>query len=199
MRDFTPMYAETDCFVFEPTFDSVYLGAIEKLNVQLSSINDEELKRIFKEAQIRMETMVLLHDDLFKTDGFSEVKLVNNLSVFYSTVADSYGLDNKVVLQAILDKVYLNIEQTMYCGLILIEVFTDVFEQVTLHHEEKDVLLILSENDGRVYISMTDNSCGIKSINATDTLRRKLILLFAEQLGGDVEFTKTETGKPTLL
>lgn len=196
MIDTTTTYTntDTDSQLLELKSYSAFRSTIKMLNMQANHISDQGLLRKFKEAQIRIETMALVHDKLYETDISSEINLLNYLTVIFNTVSNSYSPDTKVVLQAILDKVYLNMDQAIFCGLILNEVFINLFEHGFINEKEGDALLILSENEDDIYISVTHNGCGFDSTTSNGALDISLISLLTKQLGGNSEITSTETG-----
>ena len=55
-------------------------------------------------------------------------------------------------------------------------------------------MLIINENEDKVYISVTDNGCGFETTATYNTLGMNLISLLTEQLEGNSEITSDESG-----
>jgi two-component sensor histidine kinase len=194
MIDVATTYRDTNSQLLALKSDDAFRSTIKMLNTQANQISDKKLRRKFKEAQLRIETMAIVHDKLYETDISSEISLLNYLTVLFNTVANSYSPNTKVVLQAIMDKAYLNMDQAIHCGLILNEVFINLFEHAFIDEKEGDALLILSKNEDDIYISVTHNGCDFDSTTSDGALDISLISLLTEQLGGNSEITTTETG-----
>jgi len=85
-------------------------------------------------------------------------------------------------------------DQAISCGLLLSEVFTNTFKHAFIDKKEGVILLNLSESEGQVYISVTDNGCGFDTTLSCKKSELSLVSLLSRQLEGNSEFTSCSAG-----
>lgn len=138
--------------------------------------------------------MALIHEKMYHSSELSKIdfsdyaqSIVNEISSMY---LDDY---KKVNMITELEKVYLDIESAIPCGLILNEVVTNIFKYafpIDFEGEPAITLKISQKGDKRVEMSIADNGIGISEdmdTKKSDTLGLQLIHILAEnQLKGSV-------------
>lgn len=168
------------------------------LSLQSINIDDPKIKEIFSVSQYRINTMAILHEELYQSENLSTIsygeylnKLVDYL--IQSILGTNHALDIKIDVPANLK---LNIDTAIPLGLLINEIITNALKYG-----------LKNKNQGSIYISIVpqtypnfqlligDNGKGFPNeINykTTKSLGLKLIQQLVRQLNGSVE-KKEET------
>lgn len=163
------------------------------LSLQSINIDDPKIKEIFSVSQYRINTMAILHEELYQSENLSTIsygeyldKLVDYL--IQSILGSSHTLDINIEVPTNLK---LNIDTAIPLGLLINEIITNA-----LKYGLKD------KNQGAIYISIVpqtypnfqlligDNGKGFPdeiNYKTTKSLGLKLIQQLARQLNGSVE------------
>src|SRR5260370_40401864 len=110
---------------------------------------------------------------------------------------------DRIHLRTDLDKLYLNLDAAVPCGLIVNELISNSLKYAFPDGREGEVRVELHEHDDRMArLIVADNGIGLRSdidwVTAR-TLGLRLVRKLAEQLGARIEFTShagTEVQRP---
>jgi PAS domain S-box-containing protein len=88
------------------------------LNLQSSYVKEESALNILKESQNRIKSMAFIHESLYQTNDFSQINFSEYVVSLSQNLVHSYGVfDNFVNLKLEIDKVSLNLDQSIYLNL----------------------------------------------------------------------------------
>lgn len=174
---------------------SIVSGLIE---LQLDSADDPKARKLLKDSQSRIQSVGLVHDKLYQTDTFSDVKLGDYLKELVETIHETFDDHNKTVgLQFHLDAVEMDIDKMIPCGLLVNELVVNAYKHA-FNQERQDTLTIeLQSQNGIVELSVIDNGPGLPGdfdLSYSDSLGVMLINTFASQLEAETEIETSEEG-----
>lgn len=156
---------------------------VSLLRLQSHDIDDERLKGIFKNAQNRISAMGHLHELLYKQDSFTHINSLEYFSLLINEIEFSASDDIDIRYDIKCD---LQMEDAIYCGLILNELVTNAYKYAFEKSGEINIKLIY-END-KYILTIHDNGKGFNPSNSKDTLGLNLIeALVKKQLKGSIE------------
>lgn len=90
------------------------------LGLQSRSIADETTRRMFQESQNRIHSMALLHESLYQSNNLARIDFPEYIRQLASHLFHSYGVPaDRIHLRTDLDKLYLNLDAAVSCGLII--------------------------------------------------------------------------------
>ena len=96
------------------------------LNLQSESIDDENIRQIFKKSQNRVKSMALVHEQLYQTKDLSSIDFGEYTRSLTARLLHSFGDNtNGVQIMMDIDEVYLDVNKAIPCGLIMNEIVTN--------------------------------------------------------------------------
>lgn len=174
------------------------------LDLQSQYIDDASIISLFNDSQYRINTMALIHEQLYQSPSLGAISFDLYLENLVHNLFSSYNCyPGCVQLQLDLEPVTLNIETAMPCGLIVNELVSNslkyAFPQkrqgiLSLHfyiHPESQK----QDKKRRFVLVVGDNGTGIRDdINwqSTNSLGLRLVRMLTRQLEGVVELDREE-------
>ncbi|RNC85264.1 MAG: PAS domain S-box protein [Balneola sp.] len=171
---------------------AVIMGLLE---LQSYSVNNEDAKTILQESQMRIQSIALVHEKLYDTDDFSEIKVENYIKELAQTVQQTIGNQSVPVhIQFDMDEIYLPITQAIPCGLILNEVLTNSYKHAFIGKDEGCIQVVFKKEADHLLFIIRDDGIGfdIESSKRSRSLGMKLIKTLADQLSGTLEVSTKE-------
>lgn len=163
------------------------------LNLQSQQIQDPAVLAAFRESQDRVRTMALIHEKLYQSDNLAEIEFsqyINNLSAY---LIRSYRANSaNVRLNIACDPIFLDIDTSMPCGLILNELISNALKYAFPENRPGEIWIEmhLAENH-QINLVVADNGIGFgpnfDPLN-TSSLGLQLVTALVSQLGGELRF-----------
>lgn len=175
------------------------------LNLQVRTIHDEELQRLFSDSQDRIRAIALIHEKLYQSKDLSRI----DFSEYIKTMAEELyrtHINNRdrIRLHTELESILLNIQQALPCGLILNELLTNTFKYAFPSGWDKqgEIRISLQKKNTTLILTVSDNGIGIPdtiSLHESDSLGFQLIKMLAvDQLDGEIEVHRNKGATVTL-
>lgn len=162
------------------------------LNLQTSFSNDQRVNEILKESQNRVKSMAYLHESLYQNKNFSYINFTDYLVNLSKNLVHSYYFSQgSVELKFDMQKVDLNLDQAIPCGLIVNELLTNAVKYAFNDTSKQGFIFItVKEVNGLVELSVADNGTGLPkgfNVDKTNTLGLQLVSTLTEQLDGELK------------
>ncbi|WP_321991202.1 histidine kinase dimerization/phosphoacceptor domain -containing protein [Marispirochaeta aestuarii] len=165
------------------------------LSLQEDSIDDRIMKDVFQAGQQRIQSMGLIHEQLYMSDDFSRIDFSRYVESLSQYLLHSFDQDTAGI-QFIADiaPVALSIETAVPCGLIINELLTNSMKHAFRGRNERKIWIEMKENtDNSITLTIGDNGVGLPSDEASGkrsslglVLVRELVL----QLHGSLEYRR---------
>ena len=156
------------------------------LNIQSINVVDPRDKDLFMESQNRVRAMAIVHEKLYRSDNLSSIDFSDYIKLLLmDLVYEYYHTLSKVDLDLDMEKINLNIETAVPCGLIINEIVSNSLKNaypsdakitVKLHREQEKYVLLIG-----------DNGLNRGNKNSTNELGVKLVNMLLSQLDGQME------------
>jgi two-component sensor histidine kinase len=162
---------------------------ISMFNLQKNTTNDVKLREILNQAQDRLLSIALVHQNVYQNNDFEFIDLKSYIENLISSLNKDASTAVEINLQV--ESIDLNISKVIPIGLILCELITNSLKhakptakalQINLSAILKEDTLVLAYNDNGSF----DKGKGIRKSDSSIGLT--LIELFAEQLNAKLEF-----------
>lgn len=96
------------------------------LSLQSRYIKDKEASGIFKESQDRVKSMAMIHEKLYMSEGLAKIDFAEYIKNLVNDLFRSYGINQEQIrININADKIFLNIDTAIPCGLIINELVTN--------------------------------------------------------------------------
>lgn len=159
------------------------------LNLQSSYIEDEQVRSLFDDSQNRIQTMAVIHEQLYQSDDLSQINFADYINRLVSNLFLSYNhYHTGIKPVTYLQECRLNIETAIPAGLLINELVTNAFKHAFPTGEgEVTINLIAKEED--IELEVKDNGIGLPdnlNIEQTNSLGLRLVRLLAQQLDAEI-------------
>lgn len=162
------------------------------LNLQTVYIDDEEALNLFKESQNRVRSMSMIHESLYQSRDLAHIDFSIYISRLCNELLSSYGVNiNLITLKTDLEKVFLDINTAIPCGLIITELFTNAIKyafpegrkgiiNIKFHREKGDNFILEVSDDG---VGLPEDI----DMEQTKSLGMRLVNSLVDQLHGNIQ------------
>jgi two-component sensor histidine kinase len=162
-----------------------------------SAATQQELKEI----KTRIDSIALIHEELYKTDNFIWIDFSNYCVKLCRSLSYVYEKDHVIAFEFNLEPdVFFTMDRVRYIGLFLNEVICNAYKHSRFADEKGKITLSLSLEPDAYVLEVRDN--GEKKIHRTEeggnNVGTKLILAMAKQLHGEITI-RSEAGYAIML
>ncbi|WP_419782523.1 histidine kinase dimerization/phosphoacceptor domain -containing protein [Malaciobacter marinus] len=165
------------------------IGLIE---LQEEEVKDEKTKKVLIDIQERIFTMELLHRKLYESSNINDIFFDEYVIDLIEVISSSYDIEKKVKTNIVVNKIKLNIEKAMPCGLVLNELITNSYKYAFNNNDNAKLDITINKKSSDLVIIVKDNGCGLKKDFdeiCDDTLGLKLVFSIVKyQLFGQVKY-----------
>lgn len=158
------------------------------LNLQSSYVKDAYALNLLKECQNRIKSMAFIHESLYQTKNFESVNFSEYITTLSKNLVHTYSINSKnIKLVLTLDKLFLNLDSSIPCGLIINEIISNSLKYAFPDNRDGIIFVTLKVDNNQVRIEAGDNGVGIPQgidIKHTETLGLQLVDTLVEQING---------------
>ncbi|HTD44473.1 MAG TPA: histidine kinase dimerization/phosphoacceptor domain -containing protein [Bryobacteraceae bacterium] len=164
------------------------------LRLQADSIGDLRLMVALRESQNRVESMALIHEQLYETENLREVDLARHASLLASNLVHSYAVDEgRISWNVSIEPMPLAIDRAIPAGLILNELISNAFKHAFPGGRKGSLSIDVRRCGGRVVLQVRDDGVGMPE--GADTARPKslgleIVAILTRQLKGTFEIER---------
>lgn len=174
---------------------AIVSGLIE---LQLDSTESDEAKHVLQDSQTRIRSMALIHEKLYQTKSLSDIELDTYIKELVEAIHGTFTEYTEAVdLEFDLDKVELDVDRVIPCGLLINELVVNAFKHA-FKEDQKGMLEIgLAKENECIKLSVADNGPGLPDdfdLKDEGNLGAMLIETFAAQLNAEIDVKNTENG-----
>lgn len=167
----------------------VVSGLIE---LQILSLKDEQSINALRDSQNRIRTMALIHEALYRSEDFTRIEVSSYIEKLAHSLFETNSISGeRITLNLVLDRVFLEIETGIHCGLIVTELLTNVFKHAFPGDRKGEVTITFHAEGPDYILCFSDNGVGIPheiDLAESDSLGLKLVnLMVTDQLEGSIE------------
>jgi PAS domain S-box-containing protein len=163
------------------------------LNLQSSYVEDETTLEVLRESQQRIKSMSFIHETIYRTADFSKLEFTDYIKTIANNLIQSYHTrDVAVEFVSDMDLVYLNLDQSIPCGLILNELVSNALKYAFKGRKKGRLEIQLHETNGEITLLVKDDGVGLSenfNYEKTNSLGIQLVYTLIEQLDGTIDVT----------
>jgi two-component sensor histidine kinase len=166
------------------------------LGLQSRYVKDEGVLDAIKSGRGRVQSMSLLHQNLYREENLKGVKMNEYFTNLTQNLFDTYNIDeDNISFTTDIQDLELDIDTVVPLGLIANELITNALKHAFREGEEGIIHVTLKESENRLHLTVSDNGKGLPegvlSISG-GSLGSKLINSFAEKLDAEVVVDSSE-------
>jgi PAS domain S-box-containing protein len=172
------------------------------LNLQSSYIDDPKTLEVLRESQQRIKSMSFIHETIYRTADFSKLEFTEYVRTITNNLVQSYRTGNEAVeLVMNMEEVYLNLDQSIPCGLIVNELVSNALKYAFKGREQGKLTVGLKEKNNHIELRIKDDGVGLPkdfSYEKTNSLGIQLVYALLEQIDAEME-VKVRKGTEFLI
>ncbi len=154
------------------------------LNLHSGKLETGNAIDVFTDCQQRVQSMSLIHEQLYGQKNFSEINAKTYIEEFVHELSRSYNTSNKIVLKCDLEELFYDLELSVPFGLILNELLTNALKHA-FPKNAGTIFISLKRTNNQVILNVSDDGVGSNpDNNDKDTLGFELIETLTQQLNG---------------
>ena len=166
------------------------------LSLQSRGAPDEATRQMFKESQNRVQSMALIHEELYQSKSLSELDFPTYIIQLTSHLFRSHQISSsRIELVTKVDDVQLGVELAIPCGLIINELVTNALKHAFPAGSGGKVEIELTQGEDGFVLCVRDNGVGIPEeigLRNSDTLGLRLVRSLVLQLEGKARIERSE-------
>ncbi len=165
------------------------------LSMQARNIKDGETKDALNSSKTRVQSMSILHQNLYQGENLTEVDINKYLSKLVENIVDTYRIQDNIEVNIDIDSVFLDIDTLMPIGLIANELICNALKYAFVGRTSGVLDISFKDENGRLKLRIADNGVGFEGDTIPikeGSLGARLIDSFTERLEGELKIEKTK-------
>ncbi|HKL03643.1 MAG TPA: histidine kinase dimerization/phosphoacceptor domain -containing protein, partial [Cryomorphaceae bacterium] len=163
------------------------------LNLQSAYVKDNNSLNILRESQNRIKSMSFIHESLYQTRDFSHIEFSDYMLSLTNNLIHSYSLQTaNISLRKDMDKVFLELDQAIPCGLIANEIVSNALKYAFPEDTQGEIFISIKEKGKTIELIIADNGVGLPKeldYKNSESLGLQLVYTLAEQLNAAISVT----------
>ena len=166
------------------------------LRLQSRGVQDSATRQMFKESQNRVQSMALIHEQLYRSEGLSDLDFPAYVRQLAAHLFHSYQVSlSRIRLHISVEDIPLGVDAAIPCGLIINELVSNALKHGFPEGKDGEIQIELTPTDShRVTLCVRDNGVGLKagvSFSDTETLGLRLVRSLVNQLEGEARIRRS--------
>jgi PAS domain S-box-containing protein len=160
------------------------------LNLQANRVADIGMRALFRESQLRVRAMALVHEKLYRSENLASVDFREYIEAVTEEIANTFR-HQRVAMRLEAEPMHLEIETAIPCGLILNELVTNALKHAFPDGGSAgEVKVTLRRKDPQsVEMSVRDNGVGLPrdiDVRQLTSMGMTLVTSLVGQINGEV-------------
>ncbi|VAV86199.1 Two-component system sensor histidine kinase [hydrothermal vent metagenome] len=164
------------------------------LSLQSAQTNDSTVIDAMQESQNRVQSMSMIHQKLYQGKNLGTIEMKDYLINLGSHVLDSFGAEQRIVLECVMDILELDVDTAVPLGLIVNELITNALKYAFPEGRKGQIEVQLAQKStDKLILKVIDNGIGQEDDDFTrgTGFGMQLIQLLTQQLNGTMEHVKS--------
>lgn len=171
------------------------------LNLQTRYLQDEFAKGVLWESQNRIQSMALIHQQLYQREETGAINMPVYLNELVEELTYSYNASEKgVAIKASVEDIELDAEVAVPLGLIIHELILNSFKYAFPEERKGTIEIRLWKTEKTLHLEVKDDGVGLpegmKPLEVKTSYGMRLVSLFTQELKGEVSYGN-EAGQGT--
>ncbi len=161
------------------------------LFLQAKATKNMETKATLEECQTRIESMALIHQNLYNEGESDKVNFNKFIEELFESINQSYAIKNKsIAIELDQNDSSIDVSLAIPLGIILNELVTNSFKYAFSDTEQGKINITVNQNKNKLVIDYYDNGKGLtKDFDSEhDGFGFKLIKILTQQINGWIQY-----------
>ncbi|MBW4495357.1 MAG: PAS domain-containing protein [Oscillatoria princeps RMCB-10] len=167
------------------------------LKLQSRHTLDRKTLDMLKESQNRVRSMALIHEKLYQSSDLARIDFADYMQNLAKNLLYSYSIHASAVkVEVIVDKVSLNLDTAIPCGLLINELISNALKYAFPDGRQGKICIEFSELEGEQFLlTVRDSGIGFPAdidFRNTVSLGLRLACSLTEQLDGTIDMERNQ-------
>ncbi|MCA1990748.1 MAG: PAS domain-containing protein, partial [Coleofasciculus sp. S288] len=167
------------------------------LQMQSRRTKAQEATLVLQDSQNRIASIALVHEKLYRSEDLANIDFEQYIPDLTTHLFDTYNVSsNTVSLKIEVDKIFLEIDTAIPCGLIINELVSNSLKYAFPNNRKGEIKVEFHVNsNGTMTLIVRDNGIGIPAdfdIETTKSLGLTLVQGLVEQLEGTLQVNRSQ-------
>lgn len=169
------------------------------LKLQSGYIKDDSAIQAIAEGRSRVQSMALLHQNLYKEDNLTGVNMKEYFDNLIQGLFDTYNIsDHRIVLHKNISALTLDVDTVVPLGLIANELISNALKHGFPDQSSGNLYVDLHEDDRQLVMKIRDDGTGLSISRENEGFGTKLIQSLSQKLEANIT-TRTVHGTEVIL
>ena len=168
------------------------------LFLQADSLQDPTVVAALNDAESRVESMMLLYDKLYRSDGFRELSVKEYLPLLVDEIISNFPNKEIVKVEKHIDDFILDADTLSPLGIIINELLTNIMKYAFTGRSSGLIIISASSKDKHTRLVIEDNGIGLPKVfdfkNSTG-FGMQLVSMLTEQIKGSISVERVNGTK----
>jgi PAS domain S-box-containing protein len=163
------------------------------LTLQLSAEENPLVAASLRDAESRVQSMIMLYDRLYSTENFHELSAKEYLQPLTEEITGSFPNFSKVKIETDIEDFILNVKTLTPLGIIINELLTNMMKYAFEGRESGVIKVSASVKDNHAVFYVQDNGVGIPEgidFDNSTGFGLELVNMLVAQLGGAIRIDR---------
>jgi len=166
------------------------------LDLQIDYINNEKISEKFIEAQKRVKSMALVHEQMYQSEVLSDLDFNHYIENLTSYLFKIYGINtNRITMNIEINEGTLTFNIAILLGLIINELVSNSLKHAFNNVSRGNIKLVLSSKGDHNILTVSDNGMGLPKsfkLRNSKSLGLQLVLALTKQLKGSIKLYRKQ-------
>lgn len=135
------------------------------LRLKSKNVTDPKALNIISEGQDRINTVAMIHENLFQKGIESRINLREYIEEIGKSLIESFYMENKVKISFDLEDIDLDFDRAVYIGLIINELITNSLKHAFSSSNRDGAIKVCLKREKGLHLTISDNGSGILEEN----------------------------------
>jgi two-component sensor histidine kinase len=164
------------------------------LRLQADAFEGQPVADALRESQNRVESMAMIHEELYQSGDLREVNLAQHASLVLSNLLHAYGTDPaRISGHVSMEPLVLGVDQAIPAGLILNELISNALKHAFPDNRPGKIAIEGGLADGRIVMTVWNDGVELPADFApgkSTSLGLRIVQILSRQLKGSFEFDR---------
>ncbi len=165
------------------------------LNLQTHYVTDDNTITVLKESQDRVKAMAILYEKLYLSDDLTEINFDEYIHRMVKGLFYTHNIkEDQVSLTIEIENIFLNIETSIPCGLIVSELVSNSLKHAFPNNGKGKITVSLQAFGDKFELIVSDNGIGFPEnldFRNTKSLGLQLVNSLVNQIDGEISLDES--------
>jgi len=160
------------------------------LSMQARKVTDVDTKEALNSSRTRVQSMSLLHQNLYQGEEITEVNVSDYIEEMVKTIVNTYNVNDNIELNLDIENLDLDVDVLMPLGLVANELICNALKYAFVGRDKGKLDISLESQGDTIIFRVKDDGVGLAEDSLPvkkESLGARLINLFTERLGGKLD------------